>query len=282
MTHRRRGFTLLELMTAVLIFALVIGTVYFTLRAGVESFHRGEESMEIYQSVRIGLARVGKDVRRAVSPQSPWSNQAQEEELVAPVADDFDLEQEEVNDILFVGDERQMSFVVYDLVPAAELKFDLREIRYSVDTEEHLLIREAVKSIVQGRMLDWRARRTENETTFRIDYGGADEIEDQSDEIARDVKDWQLSYYDGEEWRDNWDSNEIVEGEEYYDYEERQERADDLLDEEPERLGLPDAVRIVLELTNNDTVMLITEVPGKDVDRLNAKTENKTQTRRTQ
>lgn len=265
----RRGFTLLELMVGVLIFSLVIGSIYFTLRVGVESFHRGEESMRIYQSVRIGLERLGRDLRSAVSPESPWSNLS-EDQRKQRKRRDLDLLSErkpKESDIVFMGDSRQVTFVLQEVIPGAEPLFDLREVRYSVNEENEVLIRRVQKSLVTKRIMDWRARRfEENETGYRIDYGDSFRIEGEPEELIRDVKDVQFQYFDGSDWRDSWDSNELVgkHGEDY-DYNDPA-----YLDEGGEliRIGLPHAVNVLLTLSNGDSVRLATDIPAKDVDEM--------------
>jgi len=282
MSDLRQGFTLLELLVAILIFTLVIGTIYFTLTAGIQSFHRGEESMEIYQSVRVGLAHMGKDLRKAVSPESPWSNLAEDERRGRndPMDDPLNYDGDEYlgpepkeNDIIFVGDSRQVKFVVQEVVPGGDPIFDLREIQYSVDGEEQLLIRVTTNSILQKRMMEWRSLHSENETEYRLNYANNVSFEEITEEIARNIADLELEYFDGKEWRDTWDSNQYVDEEAYYDYADDwggsdQEQGDWQDEEEPERLGLPDAVRVSLQLSNREYVQLVTEIPSKDVDRL--------------
>jgi len=270
----RRGFTLLELMVGVFIFSLVIGSIYFTLRVGVESFHRGEESMRIYQSVRIGLAQLGRDLRGAVSPESPWSNLAEDQRKMnnrrnLELPEDT---QPKESDIVFMGDSRQVTFVLQEVIPGSEPLFDLREVRYSVNQEDEMLIRQAQKSLVTKRMMDWRSRRfEENETGYRVDYGDSFQIEAEPEELIRDVKDVQFQYFDGEEWRDSWDSNELIGkygGE--YDYNDPAylEEGGELI-----RIGLPHAVNVLLTLSNGDSVRLTTDIPAKDVDEMANETE---------
>jgi len=260
----RRGFTLLELVVAILIFVLVVGTIYFTLIAGFESFRRGEESMQIYQSVRIGLERVGKDVRRAVSPESPWSNLAEaayRDAIDGGAPSDIDLEHKLENDIIFKGTKKQMTFVVQDEIPGGDPAFDLREIKYYVDPKKKILVREAVKSLMKKRMQDWKALRFKGEEKSRRRYGTEINFRDLKDKVADNIESMELHYFDGTKWRDKWDSNQIVREDRYYE---------ELVDEgiEPEREGLPDAVRIRLELTNHDFVELDTEVPATEIARL--------------
>lgn len=274
----RRGFTLLELMVAIMIFSLVITAIYFTLTAGVESFHQGERSMEMYQGARIGLNRFGKDLRRAVSPRSPWSNLAEDERrgrtdpMLDPshYADDEYLGPEpKENDIRFTGDSKQVSFVVQKVTPGAEPAFDLLEIQYSVDPEKELLLCRTTDSVLLKRMMDWRAFHTFNETEFRLSHAGRSTFEERQEEIAGNIADLELEYFDGKEWRDWWDSNEIIVKESYEDtWRDSGQEEQVLQDEEPERLGLPFAVRVALTLSNRQQVELITEIPAKDADRL--------------
>jgi prepilin-type N-terminal cleavage/methylation domain-containing protein len=270
----RWGFTLLELMVGVFIFSLVIGSIYFTLRVGVESFHRGEESMRIYQSVRIGLEQLGRDLRGAVSPESPWSNLVEDQRKMNNRRN-LELPEDtkpKESDIVFMGDSRQVTFVLQEVIPGSDPLFDLREVRYSVNQEDKILIRQAQKSLVTKRMMDWRSRRfEENETGYRVDYGDSFQIEAEPEELIRDVKDVQFQYFDGEEWRDSWDSNELIGkygGE--YDYNDPAylEEGGELI-----RIGLPHAVNVLLTLSNGDSVRLTTDIPAKDVDKMANETE---------
>lgn len=270
----RWGFTLLELMVGVFIFSLVIGSIYFTLRVGVESFHRGEESMRIYQSVRIGLEQLGRDLRGAVSPESPWSNLVEDQRKMNNRRN-LELPEDtkpKESDIVFMGDSRQVTFVLQEVIPGSDPLFDLREVRYSVNQEDKILIRQAQKSLVTKRMMDWRSRRfEENETGYRVDYGDSFQIEAEPEELIRDVKDVQFQYFDGEEWRDSWDSNELIGkygGE--YDYNDPAylEEGGELI-----RIGLPHAVNVLLTLSNGDSVRLTTDIPAKDVDEMANETE---------
>jgi prepilin-type N-terminal cleavage/methylation domain-containing protein len=279
MTSGRHGFTLLELMVGVFIFTLVIGSMYMTLQAGMESFQRGEESMETYQGVRIAALRIGKDVRRAVPPSSPWSNKAEEEDDMPSVIrqaerdpEDPRWQEEELeNDIFFQGDSQQMTFILEESIPGAKYPFDLYEVTYTVDTEKEMLVRRINASLIQKRMFDWRAQRSENETEYRVMYSVLLDFEPKVEEIVQNVKDVEFSYYDGDEWQDYWDSNEYVDEEGAYEEEDRWDRYNEEADpyaaeEEPDKKGLPWAVRTVLTLTNGDDIRVITEVPAKKAE----------------
>jgi prepilin-type N-terminal cleavage/methylation domain-containing protein len=123
----RGGFTLLELMVGVLIFSLVIGSIYFTLRVGVESFHRGEESMRIYQSVRIGWSDWAGTCAPRCPPNRPGSNLAEDQRKLQNRRR-FDLPEDtkpKESDIVFMGDSRQVTFVLQEVISGAEPRFDL-------------------------------------------------------------------------------------------------------------------------------------------------------------
>jgi hypothetical protein len=143
-------------------------------------------------------------------------------------------------------------------------------VRYSVNQKDEILIRQAQKSLVTKRLMDWRARRfEENETGYRVDYGDSFQIEGDPEELIRDVKDVQLQYFDGADWRESWDSNELIGkygGE--YDYHDPEylEEGGELI-----RIGLPHAVNVLLTLSNGDSVRLTTDIPAKDVTRWRTK-----------
>ncbi|MCA9430279.1 MAG: prepilin-type N-terminal cleavage/methylation domain-containing protein, partial [Candidatus Omnitrophica bacterium] len=85
--NSQSGFTLVEILLAITIFVLIIGSIYASLFAGVNALSAGQESMEIYQTARAGMNRILKDLRKALSPASfPYE---EEEEMLDQLEANF-------------------------------------------------------------------------------------------------------------------------------------------------------------------------------------------------
>ena len=274
---RSGGFTLVELLTALMIFTLVSASIYMVIHASVRAFRHGNRSMEIHQSVRVGTEKFVRDLRRAVSPQSIWNNmpETDEEEMDRMIDDASGLDdyydQEDEVYIFFRGSTSDVSFVVEDLVPEGERRFDLRHVGYTVDEDEQVLVKELRDSVVRWQLNDSRAQLSENETEYRAGHPDDFTWDGQSDRlvISNNIAGMTLAYFDGETWRDNWDSEEVLEQDQDYGCPE----GEDCPEEEKEKLGLPDAVAISLVLTNGGVVQSITEIPARDLDLLLAVNE---------
>jgi type II secretion system protein J len=60
-----RGFTLLEILIAMVILAIVMVTVYAAFTSNVEAIHRARQQTQIFQMARIALDRMTKDLESA-------------------------------------------------------------------------------------------------------------------------------------------------------------------------------------------------------------------------
>jgi prepilin-type N-terminal cleavage/methylation domain-containing protein len=63
---RERGFTLVEVVVAVSIFSLVVGAALALYQQAVLSWHKDETRVDVQESLRIGLDRMGRELRTAV------------------------------------------------------------------------------------------------------------------------------------------------------------------------------------------------------------------------
>ena len=73
------GFTLVELMLAVTIIVLVIGSISASLVTATKAMTVGTESLELYQTTRAGMNRIVRDLRASLSPNSmPYEERLQE------------------------------------------------------------------------------------------------------------------------------------------------------------------------------------------------------------
>lgn len=73
---RIQGFTFIELMIAVSIFAVVSVAIYATFNSGLSAWKKAEQSQNICQDVRLALEKMALDLENAViySPDPEFSN----------------------------------------------------------------------------------------------------------------------------------------------------------------------------------------------------------------
>jgi prepilin-type N-terminal cleavage/methylation domain-containing protein len=60
---KKAGFTLVEILLALLIFTIIIGSLYFSIYVGLKSIERGKVNFEIFQELRITLREIQRDLR---------------------------------------------------------------------------------------------------------------------------------------------------------------------------------------------------------------------------
>lgn len=66
--RRHHGFTLIEMIVAVMLFLIFITAVYGTLHAGQSSMQRAEEHADLYQTGRVLLAQLSAELAAAYQP----------------------------------------------------------------------------------------------------------------------------------------------------------------------------------------------------------------------
>lgn len=272
------GFTLLELILALTIFVLVIGSLYASLSAGANALVAGKETMERYQTARAGLNFVLKDLRKSLAPAAlPFTEE--EEEPLPGFEDDLFYREEEDNQlqITFTGDSKQVQFVVRQELETDEgPSLDIREVRYFLD-DDKALVKEAYRSLLIARLQDSLRRKREaqfpGDPRFEqwapspAEMGMLDRPIRQV--IVEDLFDIEFSYFDGEEWRDSWDSEEIIVNE--YALEIPEEF---WTEEDTEKVGLPRLVRVNLSIQENITLMTTSDIPGSALNGLSRSGES--------
>jgi len=60
---KRAGFTLIEILLALLIFTMICGSLYFGIRVGLKAIKRGRASFEVFQELRVCLRELQLDLR---------------------------------------------------------------------------------------------------------------------------------------------------------------------------------------------------------------------------
>jgi len=115
---RLSGFTLIELMVAVSIFAIIVVVIYSTFGTGVSVWRKTEKMQNLYQDIRLALDKIALDLENAVlySEKEEFSN--------------------------FEGEKNRISFYslvdIFQIIPAHP---ELRKITYSLDESTHILQR---------------------------------------------------------------------------------------------------------------------------------------------
>ena len=306
--NRSAGFTLIEVLVALFIFTVIIGTIYATLRACIDSLRKGQKSMETYQGVQVAMDTILTDLRRAVSPQSVWNNlpELEDDPNAEENAEETEEErrQRQKNSVLirFKGSSTEAAWVVEDTPPRGGKMFDMVTIAYRANESEACLYKEIRGSVLDLRLEQVRYERLEliqqqqsedkkenrpaNETRFSpsayeslTDFSyiySSNQSEAEGDRIlvANGIPEIKFSYYDGSEWRDSWDSEDYVDevwvGYDYGEpvYDEQGNEIKPAEEEAREKLGLPDAVLAQLKLSNGDVISGIAEIPARDFDLL--------------
>ncbi|MGD2127457.1 MAG: type II secretion system protein, partial [Desulfobacteraceae bacterium] len=93
-TMGRKGFTLLEILLAMFIFAIVLSTLYTAYTGTFRNVDETESQADIYRMARIALERIVEDLESAYIP--PWA--------VGP-----ETEEEPTQPAPFVGENVQIS-----------------------------------------------------------------------------------------------------------------------------------------------------------------------------
>ncbi len=170
------GFTLLELLLALSIFAVVAAGIYGTIRAGVDAQRSGEEMTRVLQIGRVALDRIVRAVRGAYVSQGALAGEF--------IGEDLQQDESDTDLLIFVAatyTPKEDEAGECDLV-RIEIKLDL-----DTQTEETGLVMSTLPAVL-------------------------DEIDEAPDvvELAPEVVSLNFRYYDGEQWLDTWDSTNDV------------------------------------------------------------------------
>lgn len=129
MKKTRAGFTLVELLLAITIFAIVAIALYSSFHAGVRILRRSEEVMEFHQGVRRVLDEVELDLHNTLLAELP----SEEGDLL--VQDE--LSEEEEKAIYFKGDAKSFNFIALkDVFTDSGLESQVCNIKYYLSGAE--------------------------------------------------------------------------------------------------------------------------------------------------
>ena len=113
MLLNRRGFTLVEILIALAILAMIVASTLTIFRSSSRSWQKGEERSERYHTARVAMGKMGTEISQAVISEDSLCK--------------------------FIGASSEIKFVSF--VSAVQGVFELAEIEYWLDKEEMLLMR---------------------------------------------------------------------------------------------------------------------------------------------
>ncbi|MFA7328796.1 MAG: type II secretion system protein GspJ [Candidatus Ratteibacteria bacterium] len=171
----RKGFTLVEVMVAVVIFSLAIAVIYKTFSTGLKVWERGSESMAVFQDGKRVLDVISKDIRSTFIP--PLGNE----------------------DSLFVGEDKK------------EGEIDADKISFFTLGEPNLISKgkdiglRKIEYYLEKKDKEYTLYRKETPSLGRLVLG-----EETVDPLLIGVENLNFEYYSKGEWKKEWKPSKTV------------------------------------------------------------------------
>lgn len=270
------GFTLLEIIMAMTILTLVLGSVFSAVQVGVDTYERGRQSMELYQSARIGMRKTMEELQFALSQASFWQPSDQiralPPETLFAMFGGMMIQENDPGKITFIGGRDQVKFVRKIYQMNKNPRFDLQECIIAADAGNELLYLEVARSLLEVKRASWFFQelfqtslngvisyQNGQATRFRK-VGGPDEpplhqfigntgVIQERYVLAEGIRGVEFRYTDGEGWHDSWSSTDIITN---YRISAQSPNFDPNRDMQFNEKGPPRLVEITLELSNGD------------------------------
>jgi general secretion pathway protein J len=182
---RRQGFTLLELVVAMVIFSIVVAAAYSLFDASRSVTTRAEFRSQLFQNARAALQAVEDDLRGAVQGSTPFDT--------GFIGTNGGSEKEPQDKLEFLSVNRNTG-ASYDVNKITDKVWgsDLSKVYYWIETDA----KKTPRGLVRERPFE-----------LTPVSGPAHRDEDIS-EVAQDVVFLNLRYYDGSQWTETWDSTQ--------------------------------------------------------------------------
>lgn len=181
----RRGFTLLELVVAMVIFSIVVSAVYALFDAGRSITSRAEFRSQLFQTARAALQAVEDDLRGAVLPSTQFDT--------GFIGTSGGSEKEPLDKLEFISVNRHTA-TTYDVNNVTDVVWgiDLSKVYYSVEPDvkrtPHGFVRERPKELTPPN--------------------GPVHRDEDIKELSQDVVFVHFRYFDGNDWLATWDSTQ--------------------------------------------------------------------------
>ncbi|MBA7605892.1 hypothetical protein ES703_13027 [subsurface metagenome] len=190
LSHRltSKGFTLVEILIAVTIVSLILTIIYGSYASSIDTMNYTRKKMDAFSMVRLTLSRMNDEITSSFFS-------------------------EDSEDVMFAGEEGKIDFISssHERIFKDSKEYDLVEIGYFTEPDEEGASGSESLSL-------WR--REDGTPDDDVLEGG------EKENLIEGLEGLEFKYYDGEEWRDEWDSKE---GE-----------------------GLPQAVKVTLKFANKE------------------------------
>ena len=217
-----RGFTLIEVLVAAVIFSLVVTALYTTYTTGLNSYERSQRNREMQQNARAVFDLVGRDLRsvywrvateyNVLSPQEEQKfknlgfSDVNEEKDKEDKDDSFSNYEYLKYDLSFNGSLNSISFVRYQgsNVTYKREMMNLARVNYSIKNGNLVRSIKDITSIESYNYYTGEKKEEKNEE---------EEVEDKNkveDIVAKDIKEFSVKYLyfydDAWHWTESWNS----------------------------------------------------------------------------
>jgi prepilin-type N-terminal cleavage/methylation domain-containing protein len=183
---KTRGFTLLELIVATSIFAVVVGAAYTLFESGRNLTSRAEARAELFQTARAALKAIEEDLKGAVMPSTPYDTG-----FIGTDSGSKDKPLDKI-DFVSVNSHAMISSLKSDAALEAGEKIDMSRVAYWVETDTN----RPSHGLVRYRQ------------TILSPVTTPTPKDEDIEEISADIAYVNFRYYDGTQWLDSWDSTQ--------------------------------------------------------------------------
>jgi type II secretion system protein J len=178
--RNRSGFTLIEMVTALLMVALLAASMYASLQIAFRAQTAAEAAVEPARTADVAMELLRDDIQNAFPPSTTE------------------------NQILKV-------FIGTDSTDSRGNPSDTLEFCTTADAKEHATTNGELKQVVlkvsaPANISDFHLIRQVDRNLLR----NATEQKFDEEIVCRGVAGFNLRYYDGEAWQDSWDSNTSI------------------------------------------------------------------------
>jgi prepilin-type N-terminal cleavage/methylation domain-containing protein len=174
--ENRAGFTLIELVTALLMVAMLAGSIYASLRVSFRAQAAAEAAVEPARTADVAMEMLREDIQNAMPPTSDlaiWFGGTDESDSRGSAADKLEFYSTAESRERPSGNGEIKKIELLVTAPA--------------NTTDHLLVRRVTRNLLAIQV-----------------------PEPDEEVICRGVGGFNLRYFDGSEWLDTWDSTTAV------------------------------------------------------------------------